>query len=104
MRVLSFPFRFNPGQPSTFATYEFDSNEYKAQQVEAFMRTQRKHRPIFADFGINDPTFASGKIADSFNDTTFVSEFATFYGNIVLNKVNVTSGRGVLTAIEIEFS
>jgi hypothetical protein len=104
MRLLSFPFRFNPGQPESFVTYEYESNEYKAQQIEAFMKTHKGQRPIYADFGINDPTFSGGKALTDFDDTTFVSEFATFYGNIVLEKVTIIGSEGALSKIDVEFT
>ena len=104
MKVLSFPFRFNPSQPTQFATYEDDEDDYKAQQIEAFMRTNRRRRPIFQDFGIEDPSFGAGKVVSGFEDTTFVSEFATFYDNITLTRVNMVGLEGALAQIQIEFS
>ena len=104
MRVLSFPFRFNEGQPTSFVTTEYESNEYKAQQIEAFMKTHREERPIYADFGINDPTFTSAKAISRFDDTSFISEFATFYGNIILDRVTIVASEGALSKIEIEFT
>ena len=104
MRVLSFPFRFNSGQPSQFVTQDYNSTEYKAEQIEAFMKTHRGQRPIYADFGIDDPTFTGSKALTDFDDTTFVSEFATFYDNIELDTVTVVSYQGALAQIEIEFS
>jgi hypothetical protein len=102
IRLLSFPFRFNPGQPSSFVTNEFETNEYKAQQIEGFMLTQTGQRPIFSDFGIEDPTFSGGNAG--FDDTTFVSEFATFYDNISLDRVTIVGSEGALSKIEIEFN
>lgn len=102
MRLLSFPFRLNPGDPNQFVTLEFGTPEYKAQQIEAFMLTQVGQRPLYADFGIEDPTFGSGNA--NFDDTTFVSEFATFYDDISLDTVNVIGSEGALSSIEIEFN
>lgn len=104
MKVLSFPFRFNPSQPSSFATYDYGEDDYKAQQIEAFMRTNKGRRPIYKDFGIEDPSFGSGRTASGFEDTTFVSEFATFYDNIALTKVNLVGSEGALNQIQIEFT
>ena len=103
MKVLSFPFRFNPSQPSQFVSYEYNEDDYKAQQVEAFVRTNRGRRPIFQDFGLEDPTFGAGKVVSGFEDTTFVSEFATFYDNITLTKVNIIASEGALAQMQIEF-
>ncbi len=103
MKILSFPFRFNPSQPSSFSVYEQGGDDYKAQQIEAFMRTSKGEHPIFKDFGINDPTFGGSRAA-GFDDTTFVSEFATFYDDIVLTKVNLVSSEGALQKIQIEFT
>lgn len=102
MRLLSFPFRLNPGQPAQLVTNEYLSSEYKAQQIEAFMLTQVGQRPVYSDFGIEDPTFGSGNA--NFDDTTFVSEFATFYDTIVLDRVTVVGSEGTLSKIEIEFN
>lgn len=104
MRVFSYPFRFNPGQPDSFATYDYESNEYKAQQIEAFMKTLEGVRPIYQDFGIEDPAFTGSKALANFDDTTFISEFATFYGNIVLEQVTIISSEGALSGIDIEFN
>jgi hypothetical protein len=104
MKILSFPFSFNPSQRNQFNTYEADGDDYKAQQVEAFMRTHKSVRPIFRDFGVEDPTFGSGRTTSGFEDTTFVSEFATFYDNITLTKVNLVGSQGALSQIQIEFT
>ena len=104
MKILSFPFRFNPSQPSSFSTYDDDEDDYKAQQIEAFMRTHKGRRPIYQDFGIEDPAFGSGNATTGFEDTTFVSEFATFYDNIDLARVNLVSAEGALSKIQIEFN
>jgi len=103
MRVLSYPFRFNPGQPNQFVTVEHESNDYKAQQVSSFMRTHRGERPIYQDFGIEDPTFGSGTKTPQFDDTTFASEFSTFYDNIMLTRINIIASEGALNQIQIEF-
>lgn len=103
MRVLSYPFRFNPGQPDQFATVDQDSNDYKAQQVTAFMKTHSGERPIYQDFGVDDPTFGGADGSRSFEDTSFASEFATFYDDIILTKINVIASRGALEQIQIEF-
>ena len=65
MKILSFPFSFNPSQSTQFNTYEAGEDDYKAQQVEAFMRTHKTVRPIFKDFGVEDPTFGSGRATRS---------------------------------------
>lgn len=67
------------------------------------MKTHRGERPLYADFGINDPTFSDRAISQ-FDDTSFVSEFATFYGNIVLDRVTVVASDGALSKIEVEFT
>lgn len=102
-KVLSHPFRFNPGAPNSFATVDDDSDRYKADQIQAFMRTHRGERPVLQDFGVDDPTFGSGVTVPSFDDTTFASEFATFYDNIILTNVTVIGREGALSEIQIEF-
>lgn len=104
MKILSHPFRFNPAEPTTFAKQEYGDDDYKAQQIEAFIRTNQGKRPIYQDFGTQDPAFNAGGVSTGYEDTLFVSDFSTFYDNIVIDKVNLVGSEGALSKIQIEFS
>lgn len=87
-KVLSFPFQFDTNNPGSLKLVEQESDSYKAQQLEAFLRTQKGERPIFKDFGVEDPSFAvvSDDYAENFD---LMAEFASFYTNIAIDDVVV---------------
>jgi hypothetical protein len=96
MDVLSIPFRFQ-GLTGRFKKTEYNSEEYKAQQITAFVKTHLGERPIYQDFGIEDPTF------DDFDEGTFGSEFASFYDNIELMDIVVIEKAGAVDQVDITF-
>lgn len=98
MKVLAFPFRFDPSAPGKFVTVEQDGDEYRAQQIAAFVQTTRGERPIYQDFGTDDPTFRD------FDDSAFAADFATFYPDVPINSIEITRERGAIVDIVVEFA
>jgi len=85
-KVLSFPFEFDPSSPGRLKKVEQESDTYKAQQIEAFLRTEKGERPIFKDFGIDDPSFKV--VSDDYADTLdLLVDFPFFYTNIAIDDV-----------------
>lgn len=96
MQVLSIPFRFQ-GLTGRLKKVEYNSDEYKAQQISAFVKTHVGEHPIYRDFGIEDPTF------DDFDEGNFGTEFASFYENIELVDIVVIEKGGALDEVQISF-
>ena len=96
MDVLSIPLGFsNTGE---FLKVDDASNEYKAEQIKAFMSTHKGERPLFPSFGMDDPTF------DEFNGSELIEEFAQFYGtSILIEDVDVIQKQGAVDTIEVNF-
>ena len=96
--VLSYPFSMdNKNQRANVVLSGTDT--YKAQQVKAFVRTETNERPIFADFGIEEPTFHtfdSGKFYDAFSD---------FYSadDIDILEIELINANVALIDIQIKF-
>lgn len=98
MQILAHPFNFNESQPGSFAKLEQESNTHKAQEIAGFTLTHRGERPIYAEFGIDDPAFSD------FDETEFAADFALFYNNrIQLVDVNVEEESGAVARISVTF-
>jgi hypothetical protein len=96
--ILSFPFSFNPQQPGYFYHVEQGSDGHKAQEVAAFWLTHKGERPIYQEYGVNDPTFAG------FDDSQFSADFSTFYAaKIPLTSINITQAENAISEINVEF-
>ena len=95
MEVLSVPFRLHV--PGSFKKTEYGSDQYKAEQIAAFIRTHSGERLIYKDFGIDDPTF------DDFDEADFASAFSDFYPDIVIATIEVEEEKGAISNIRIEF-
>ena len=96
--VLSYPFRLTAEAPR-FATVRTDTDTYKAEQINAFLKTVLGERAIFASFGTEDPTFAD------FDSSTFYQNFIEYYldTEISIEEIEVIKAAGVLSDIRITF-
>lgn len=97
MDVLSFPFQPDPTRYGRMKLVEYGSDEYKAQQIAVFLRTNKTERRVMPQFGIDDPTF------DRFDANAFSSGFAHFYNNIKLDKIEVTTSGNAVTEVNVSF-
>ena len=97
MDVLSFPLKFsNRGE---FIKVSDTSDEYKAQQIRAFVSTHKEERKVFPMFGVTDPTF------DDFVPLELIDSIAQFYGSTLdLSDVEIVKNQGAINSIEINFS
>ncbi len=100
MKILAFPFRFNPLQPGSFVKVEQGSNEQKAQEIASFVLTHKGERPLYQDYGIEDPSF------QPFDETDMSANFAMFYpeSDIELLAINITQANQSATQIEVQFT
>ena len=95
MSVLAFPFSISNGHVETV---EEASDKWKSQEVYAFIRTNKQERPLFPNYGTDDPTF------DEFSAENFVGEFDEFYsGDIVLSEVEVVTEGNAVVQINVSF-
>ena len=97
--VLSYPFQVDSVN-SRMKTVLQDTDTYKAQQVQAFLRTHEGERLIFDSFGIDEPTF------HSFATSAFYDSFTDFYDpdTISIEEIELTETDGVLTDIKVTFT
>ena len=96
--VLSYPFSMDSKNLRANVVLS-GTDTYKAQQVKAFVRTETNERPIFADFGIEEPTFHkldSGKFYDAFSDFCY-----TKYIDIL--EIELINANGALRDVQIKF-
>lgn len=69
----------------------------KGQEISTFLLTHRNERPIYQEYGIDDPTF------DEFNDSEFGASFSTFYQNIVLESIVINHQGNGTSLISVVF-
>ena len=83
--LLSYPFRIDYNN-ERFGTVDSGSDTYKAQQISAFLRTEKSERPLFPSFGIEDPVF------NTFDSADFIDSFIEFYPSdrIEITEIRVT--------------
>ena len=95
--VISFPVKFD--NSGSFAKIEQGSDLHKAQQISSFVKTELRERPVFREFGIEDPTF------DRFDADGFTERFSLFYSSsdINLTKIELAEQAGAVVEINIEF-
>lgn len=95
---LSYPFRVD-NKNRRFGTVASDTDTYKAEQIQSFIRTHRNERLMFPAFGIVDPTF------DKFDASTFTEGFSNFYksNDIKITNVSTASYQGAVTDVLIDF-
>jgi len=96
--VLSYPFRFDM-ENQRFATVNSDTDTYKAQQISAFLKTEKSERALFPAFGIEDPVF------HKFDSASFLDDFLNFYksDSIVIESVDVQESSGKAENIAVKF-
>ena len=87
--VLSYPFRFDI-KNQKLATVSDESDSYKAQQINAFIKTEKNERALFPTYGITDPVFKG------FDAAEFIESFTDFYKTteICIKEVEVTNNAG----------
>ncbi len=96
--VLSYPFSVdNKNQRANVVLAGTDT--YKAQQVKAFVRSETNERPIFPDFGIEEPTF------NTFDSGKFYDAFSDFYSasDIEILEIELINASGALRDVQIKF-
>ena len=96
MEVLSIPLSIDAS--GGFKHVDTTSDEYKAEQVQVFVLTNKGERPMWPSFGVTDPTFGN------MHEQDILEEFSTFYGNsIMLDRVNIIQREGKINRIEVNF-
>ncbi len=96
MEVLSVPLSLNSS--GEFKHVDTASDEYKAEQVQVFVLTNKGERPMFPTFGVTDPSF------DNMAEEDILEEFSTFYGSsVLLDRVNIIKRAGAINRIEVNF-
>lgn len=97
MDVLSFPLKLT--DRGEFVKVKTTSDEYKAQQIKAFMSTHIEERKVFPAFGITDPTF------EGLGSFEIIDSIAQFYGtSLSIEAVEVIQEQGALETIEVKFT
>ena len=97
MDVLSVPLKID--SEGKFVKVSVGSDEYKAQQLRAFVSTHKNERKVFPAFGMSDPTF------DDFVPLELIDSIAQFYGtSLPLSEVEIVKKQGALETIEINFT
>lgn len=94
--VLSYPFRIDT-ENQRFGTVNSTTDTYKAEQVKAFLRTEKNERIMFPSFGINDPVFYK------FDAGEFLESFGEYYPNIPIEEVEIVETSGRVTDIMVKF-
>lgn len=98
MKVLAFPFNFDTANPGDLNYVDQGLPAHKAQEIQSFFLTHKKERPIYADYGMDDPAFAR------IDETEFSSEFALFYqGKIELTAIEVLEEDNFVIKITVGF-
>tara|TARA_B100000470_G_C19500950_1_gene263043 strand:- start:143 stop:436 length:294 start_codon:yes stop_codon:yes gene_type:complete len=96
MEVLSVPLSLDTS--GEFKRVDVASDEYKAEQVQVFVLTNKGERQMWPTFGVTDPTF------DNMHEQEILEEFSTFYGgSIMLDRVNIVKREGKVDRIEVNF-
>mgnify|MGYP003949217789 CR=1 FL=1 len=96
MDVLSFPLKFN--NRGEFIKVSDTSEDYKAQQIKAFISTHKGERRVFPTFGISDPTF------EDFQPLEMIDAIGQFYGSTLsIANVQVIKTQGAIETIEVNF-
>lgn len=97
-RTLSYPFRLDYSNRG-FGSVSSDTDTYKAEQIQAFLRTTTGERLMFPEFGIEDPVF------NVFDTEIFVKNFSDYYSSDVIgvDGVQLSFSEGVVTDVIVEF-
>ena len=77
-----------------------DTDAYKAEQINAFLRTEKDERALFPAFGITDPVF------HRFDSGEFIDSFLEFYkpSEIAIEGVSITEEGGSVTNVAVTFN
>lgn len=96
--VLSYPFRVD-GHNHRMSTVLVGTDTYKAEQISAYVRTEKDHRRIFPQFGITNPLFHEFDVGE------FYDGFSDFYSSddIDVNQIAINEFAGRVRDIQIEF-
>jgi hypothetical protein len=96
--VLSYPLTVDPGTGS-FLKVTQNTDTYKGQQIQTFLRTHLGERPVFPQFGADDPIFGE------FSAESFAEKFSAFYPStrIKLEEIELVESGGALTEINVSF-
>lgn len=96
--TLSYPFRIDYSKGG-FGSVNSDTDTYKAEQIQSFLRTFTGERLMFPSFGIEDPAF------HEFDTETFAENFTDFYSPevISINSIALSVKEGVATDVVIDF-
>ena len=94
--VLSYPLSLDTLR---FNTVLQDTDTYKAQQINGFLRTEKNERGLLTDFGMNEATFRE------FDTGKFFDSFLNFYSPLTLEitEVKVLESSGVVSDVQIGF-
>ena len=94
--VLSYPLSLDTLR---FNTVLQDTDTYKAQQINGFLRTEKNERGLLTDFGMNEATF------HEFDTGKFFDSFLNFYSPLTLEitEVKVLESSGVVSDVQIGF-
>lgn len=100
VKLLALPFRFNQFQPGSFAKVEQGSDAQKAQEISSFILTHKRERPLYQDYGIDDPSF------NLLDETELAADFAMFYGesDIELESIAVVAEQQGETKVSVKFN
>lgn len=95
---LSYPFRIDSNN-RRFAAVSSDTDTYKAEQIQSYLRTYKGDRLLFPSFGIDDPVFSG------FDVDNFIDDFLEFYSSdtIPITSVTTATTEGVVSDVIIEF-
>tara|TARA_B100001094_G_C18190622_1_gene806927 strand:+ start:2262 stop:2567 length:306 start_codon:yes stop_codon:yes gene_type:complete len=96
--VLSYPFRMDQKNSRASVVYSGTST-YKAQQINALVKTEKDERPLMPDFGLTDPVFNKFEVAE------FMNTLNRFYDNtsVQVTGLQVKQVGGKDTDVIIEF-
>ena len=96
--ALSYPFRVN-SVTRRFGNVLVGSDTYKAEQITAFIKTEKDTRPVFPQFGMTNPLF------HEFDAGEFYDSFSDFYDSddIDVNQIAINEFQGRVRDIQIDF-
>jgi len=97
--VLSYPFRVDYNNQE-FGKVNADTDTYKAEQITAFLRTEKNERILFPAFGIVDPVF------HKFDSADFLDSFLEFYpsNKIQITGIDITEDSGKASNVAVNFT
>lgn len=96
--VLSHPLTISANDGG-FVKVEQGSDIYKGQQLASFIRTHPDERPVFPEYGTDDPTFTP------FDAETFAERFRSFYDadSIEMEDVDIVQSASAAFQINVTF-